>query len=118
MKHCAGLDVSVKEISICIVDETGTVCREMKVLTHLEDIAQVLKDPAWRLERVGLEAGLCRNGCSKALPKRAWRSSALKHVTPRAFLKAQVNKTDRNDARGVALMMRVNLFRPVHVKTP
>lgn len=35
----------------------------------------------------------------------------------KAFLKAQVNKTDRNDARGIAQMMRVNLFRPVHVKT-
>lgn len=35
----------------------------------------------------------------------------------KAFLKAQVNKTDRNDARGMAQMMRVNLFRPVHVKT-
>lgn len=57
MKHYAGLDVSVKETAICIVDETGTVCREVKVPTHPEDIGRVLKDPAWRLERVGLEAG-------------------------------------------------------------
>jgi hypothetical protein len=52
MKHYAGLDVSVKESSICIVDETGKVCREMKVLSHPEDLVQALKDPAWRLERV------------------------------------------------------------------
>jgi transposase len=35
----------------------------------------------------------------------------------RAVLKAQINKTDRNDARGIAQMMRVGLYRPVHVKT-
>jgi hypothetical protein len=53
MKHHAGLDVSVKESSICIVDETGKVCREMKVLSHPEDLLQALKDPAWQFERVG-----------------------------------------------------------------
>ena len=57
MKHYAGLDVSVKESSICIVDETGKVCREVKVVSHPEDLVQALKDPAWRFDRVGLEAG-------------------------------------------------------------
>ena len=57
MKHYAGLDVSVKESSICIVDETGKVCREVKVVSHPEDLIEVLKDPAWQLVRVGLEAG-------------------------------------------------------------
>jgi transposase len=57
MKHYAGLDVSVKETSICIVDETGKVCRELKVTSHPEDLLRVLQDPAWNLVRVGLEAG-------------------------------------------------------------
>ena len=57
MKHYAGLDVSVKETSICIVDEAGRICREMKVVSYPEDLLAVLCDPAWRLERVGLEAG-------------------------------------------------------------
>jgi hypothetical protein len=57
MKHYAGLDVSVKETSICIVDEAGRICREMKLVRHPEDLLAVLCDPAWRLERVGLEAG-------------------------------------------------------------
>ena len=57
MKHYAGLDVSVKETSICIVDEAGRICRETKVVSHPEDLLAVLCDPAWRLERVGLEAG-------------------------------------------------------------
>src|ERR1700737_2757028 len=52
MKRYVGLDVSVKETSICIVDEAGRICREMKVVSHPEDLLAVLCDPAWRLERV------------------------------------------------------------------
>ncbi len=47
MKHYAGLDVAVKETAICIVDETGKICREMKVESHPEDLVRVLSDPAW-----------------------------------------------------------------------
>ncbi|TIM81300.1 MAG: IS110 family transposase, partial [Mesorhizobium sp.] len=50
MKHYAGLDVSVKETAICIVDETGKICREMKVPSHPEDLVRVLSDPAWTFE--------------------------------------------------------------------
>ena len=57
MRHYAGLDVSVKETSVCIVDESGKVCRETKVPSHPEDLARALHDRAWCLERVGLEAG-------------------------------------------------------------
>jgi transposase len=57
MKHYAGLDVSVKETSVCIVDEMGKICREAKIPTHPEDLAAELNNPALRLERVGLEAG-------------------------------------------------------------
>lgn len=103
MKHYAGLDVSVKETSICIVDETGKICRELKVSSHPEDLLRVLQDPAWNLVRVGLEAGL--------------PVVCIETRHAKAYLKAQINKTDRNDARGIAQMMRVNLFRPVHVKT-
>src|ERR1700731_2158837 len=52
MKHYDGSDVSVKETSIGIVDEAGRICREMKVVSHPEDLLAVLCDPAWRLERV------------------------------------------------------------------
>jgi transposase len=52
MKYYAGLDVSVKETSVCIVDEAGKICREVKVASHPEDLVQVLKDPAWQLFRV------------------------------------------------------------------
>src|SRR3981081_1436077 len=117
MKHYAGLDVSVKETSICIVDEAGRICREMKVASHPEDLLAVLCDPAWRLERVGLEAGPLSQWLFSGLAEAGVPAICIETRHAKAFLKAQVNKSDRNDARGIAQMMRVGLFRPVHVKT-
>jgi transposase len=117
MKHYAGLDISVKETSVCIVDETGAVCRELKVSSHPEDLVRALKNPAWRLVRIGLEAGPLSQWLFSGLVEAGLPAICIETRHAKAFLKAQVNKTDRNDARGIAQMMRVNLFRPVHVKT-
>jgi transposase len=117
MKHYAGLDVSLKETSICIVDETGSICREMKVPSHPDDLACALQDPTWRLARIGLEAGPLSQWLFSGLAQAGLPVICIETRHTKAFLKAQVNKTDRNDARGIAQMMRVNLFRPVHVKT-
>jgi transposase len=117
MDHFAGLDVSVKATSVCIVDDTGKIVREVKVASEPEALLAVLKNPAYHFKRVGLEAG----------PLSQWLYSALAEVElpvvcvetrhMHAVLKAQINKTDRDDARGMAQMMRVGLYRPVHVKT-
>jgi transposase len=117
MKHYAGLDVSVKVTSLCIVDEKGKICREAKVPSHPEDLVQILKDPAWRLERVGLEAGPLSQWLFSGLVEAGLPAVCIETRHTKAFLKAQVNKSDRNDARGIAQMMRVNLFKSVHVKT-
>lgn len=117
MKHYAGLDISVKETAVCIVDETGKICREIKAVSHPDDLAAVLKDPAWRIERVGLEAGPLSQWLFEGLAAAGLPAICIETRHTKAFLKAQINKTDRNDARGIAQMMRVNLFRPVHVKT-
>ncbi|RWF32749.1 MAG: hypothetical protein EOS44_15660 [Mesorhizobium sp.] len=117
MKHYTGLDVSVKETAICIVDETGKICREVKVPSHPDDLIAVLRDPAWNFERVGLEAGPLSQWLFEALARAGLPVICIETRHVKAFLKAQPNKTDRNDARGIAQMMRVNLYRPVHVKT-
>ncbi|CAN7658919.1 IS110 family transposase [Phyllobacterium sp. LjRoot231] len=117
MKHYAGLDVSLKETSVCIVDETGAICCEIKVTSHPEDLVQTLKDPAWQLVRIGLEAGPLSQWLFSGLVEADLPTICIETRHTKAFLKARVNKTDRNDARGIAQMMRVNLFRPVHVKT-
>jgi transposase len=117
MKYYAGLDVSLKETSVCILDETGAVLRELKVPSHPEDLTRILRDIAIPLVRIGLEAGPLSQWLFSGMVGAGLPVVCIETRHTNAFLKAQINKTDRNDARGIAQMMRVNLFRPVHVKT-
>ena len=57
MDHFAGLDVSVKETSVCIVDDAGKIVREVKVASEPNALLAVLKNPAYHFKRIGLEAG-------------------------------------------------------------
>ena len=116
MDHFAGLDVSVKETSVCIVDDTGAIVREVKVASEPEALLAVLKDSGYRFKRIGLEAG----------PLSQWLYSALGEaglpvicVETRHMRRCSGtdDETDRNDARGIGQMMRAGLYRPVHVKT-
>ena len=81
MDHFAGLDVSVKETSICIVDDTGRIVREVKVASEPEALLKVLGNPAYRFKRIGLEADRCRNGCSVLWPKQGYQWSASRRDT-------------------------------------
>jgi hypothetical protein len=67
MDHFAGLDVSVKKTSVCIVDDTGKIVREVKVASEPEALLAVPKNPAYRFTRIGLEAG----------PLSQWRPTGL-----------------------------------------
>ena len=73
MDYFAGLDVSVKDTNVCIVDDTGKIVREAKVASEPEALLAALKNPAYRFKRSGLEPGRCRNGCSALSPKRNCR---------------------------------------------
>ncbi len=117
MEHFAGLDVSVKETSVCIVDETGKIVREVKVPSEPDALLAVLTNPAYRFKRIGLEAGPLSQWLFSALAEVGLPVICVETRHMRAALKAQINKTDRNDARGIAQMMRAGLYRPVHVKT-
>ena len=117
MDHFAGLDVSVKETSVCIVDETGKIVREVKVASEPGALLAVLKNPAYCFKRIGLEAGPLSQWLFSALAEEELPVLCVETRHMRAVLKAQINKTDRNDARGIAQMIRVGLYRPVHVKT-
>lgn len=118
MPNFAGLDVSLDQTSICVVDDAGAIIRELKVASEPEDLIVALTPYADALERVGLEAGpLCTHLYSKlaeaGLPAICVE---VKHMA--RMLRAQFqNKTDRNDARGLAQMMRAGLFKAVHIKT-
>src|SRR5471032_1239328 len=75
MDHFAGLDVSVKETSVCIVDDTGKIVREVKVASEPEALLPVLTNPLYRFKRIGLEAGPLSQCFSARLPRRACRRS-------------------------------------------
>ena len=117
MDYFAGLDVSVKDTSVCIVDGTGKIVREVKVASEPDALLQVLKNPAYRFKRIGLEAGPLSQWLFSALAEAGLPVICVETRHMRAVLQAQINKTDRNDARGIAQMMRVGLYCPVHVKT-
>jgi transposase len=117
MDHFAGLDVSVKETSVCIVDDTGRIVREVKVASEPGALLQVLTSDAYHFKRIGLEAGRLSQWLFSALAEAGLPAICVETRHMRAVLQAQINKTDRNDARGMAQMMRAGLYRPVHVKT-
>ena len=117
MEHFAGLDVSVKLTSLCIVDEAGRIIREAKIGSDPDALLQVLKNGAYHFKRIGLEAGPLSQWLFSALAEAGLPVICVETRHMRAALKAQINKTDRNDARGMAQMMRAGLYRPVHVKT-
>jgi len=117
MQHSAGLDVSIKETSVCIVDERGAIVREVKVESHPEDLLRVLSDQSYSFKRIGLEAGPLSQWLYSALAEAGLPVVCVEVRHMKAILQAQGNKNDRNDARGIAQMMRVGIFRAVHVKT-
>jgi len=117
MKQYVGLDVSQKVTSVCIVDESGSKLWAGKCPSTPEALAAVICQRAPAAERVGLETG----------PLCVWHFHGLtalgvpvicidaRHA--KAALQMQVNKTDENDAEGIAQVMRTGWFRAVHVKS-
>jgi len=117
MAHFVGLDVSVKETSVCVVDDAGKVILEQKVRTEPEDIIALLTSLGATFGRIGIEAGPLSQWLVNALTAAELPVICVETRHMKALTAQQINKTDRNDARGIAQMMRVGLFKPVHVKT-
>lgn len=84
---------------------------------HPEDLSKVFTETGFRIERIGLEAGPLSQWLFEGMARAGLPVICVETRHTKAFLRAQINKSDRNDARGIAQMMRVNLYRPVHVKT-
>jgi transposase len=117
-QYHVGLDVSVKETSICIVDSHGAVVHCTTVESHPETISTHLIGLGHNYARVGLEAGPLSPWLYAGLVEAGLPAICVETRHMHAALSARINKTDRNDALGLAQMMRVGLFKPVHVKTP
>ena len=118
MDYYAGLDISLEETSVCIVDGDGKTVRESKVPTDPDALAKELSAQKVQLKRVGVEASSLGSWLHAELTRRGFATIVVEARHMRSSLNAQRNKTDRNDARGIAHMMRMGWFRAVHVKSP
>jgi transposase len=117
MKYYAGLDVSLDSTALCIVNQDGDIIHESEVLSEPEAIDGWLKDKGLPMERVGLEAGATSPWLCHALLALRWPAICIETRHAKAAMAAQNVKTDRNDARGIAHIMRAGWFRAVHVKS-
>lgn len=111
MKYFAGLDVSMKETFLCVVDEQGKRYCEKAVSTDPETIANFLFSLDVSIEIAGLESGSLSHWLTEKLRKLGVPIKCIdaRHIA--AILSVNVNKTDRNDARGIADAMRCNLYK-------
>jgi transposase len=117
MEFFCGLDVSIEETAVCVVDDKGEVHLRTAVMTEPEAILGALKPFLGRLRRVGHEAGSLSPWLHPELLRVGLPAICLETQHVRAALKAQRNKTDAADALGIAHIMRTGWFRQAHIKT-
>lgn len=114
MEYYAGIDVSLEQSSVCIVDAKGKIVREVKVASEPETLERYFDELELPVCRIGLEAGPLSHWLHAGLVA-AGRDVVLletRHV--KAALSAMTVKTDRKDARGIAQLLRMGWYRPVY----
>jgi transposase len=117
MKYYVGLDVSLKETAICVVDQVGDIIGEKSVVTEPKVIYDFLAKTKLTFTKVGLEAGGLTPWLYRELASLGLDMVCIETRHAKATLQAQRVKTDRNDARGLAHIMRTGWYKAVHVKT-
>jgi transposase len=117
MKYYCGLDVSLNSTAACVVNQDGTIIREADVPSEPAAIDQWLKTIGLPMERVGLEAGGLSSWLCHELLAVEWPIICIETRHAKAAMKAQQVKTDRNDARGLAHIMRTGWYKEVHIKS-
>jgi transposase len=116
--YFAGLDVSLEETAICIVDDAGRIVREARVASEPDVLVAFFAACGMRMERVGLEACSLTAWLHAGLTEAGIPAICIEARQAKAAMGAMPNKTDRNDARGIAQIMRTGWYRAVHVKHP
>jgi transposase len=117
MEHYAGIDVSLECSSVCVVDGSGKIVRETKVESEPAALIGWLGSLGFGLGRIGLEAGPLSQWLYMAMKQAGLAVELLETRHVRDAFKAMPVKSDRNDARGIAQLMRLGWFRPVHCKS-
>ncbi len=115
-QHYAGLDVSLDTTSVCVLDAKGAVVWRGQCASTAEAIRDALRKHAPALVRVGLETGLLSNWLTHSLRGMRLSVVCLDARHAKAALRMQINKTDANDAHGLAQIVRTGWYREVAVK--
>ena len=117
MTYYAGLDVSLRSTHLCIIDEHGELLAEGKTDSAVEDIVAYLDDLDVEISEVGLEAGTLTQYLTYGLQSAGFEVVCMEARQVNAALSAMRNKTDKNDARGIAQLLRSGWYSRVHVKS-
>jgi len=117
MEHYAGIDVSLESSSVCVVDGSGKIAREGKIASEPGALIAWFGSLGLELSRLGLEAGPQSQWLFAAMREAGLAVELLETRHVRDAFKAMPVKSDRNDARGIAQLMRLGWFRPVHCKS-
>jgi transposase len=117
MEYHAGIDVSLEASSVCVVDASGNIVREAKVLSEPENLIGWFRNLGLEMTRIGLEAGPLSQWLYAAMKEEGLAVELLETRHVHDAFKAMPVKSDRNDARGIAQLMRLGWFRPVHCKS-
>ena len=116
MEYYVGLDVSLKQTAVCIVDQTGAVKHEAMISSDPEAIAEFVRPHAESVTRIGLESGPTSTWLWTELNEMGLPIICIDARHAKAALKMQINKSDRNDAVGIARIMQTGWYREVRVK--
>src|SRR5438445_5967438 len=117
MDHYGGIDVSLECSSVCVVEASGKIVREGKVASEPAALIAWFGSLGLELVRIGLEAGPLSQWLFAGMRDGGLAVELLETRHVRDAFKAMPVKTDRNDARGIAQLMRLGWFRPVHCKS-
>lgn len=117
MEHYAGIDVSLESVSICVVDAGGKIVREARLACEPEPLIGWFRAFDVLPARIGLEAGPLSQWLYAALVEAGLAVELLETRHVRDAFRAMLVKSDRNDARSIAQLMRLGWFRPVHCKS-
>ena len=117
MDHYAGIDVSLECSSVCVVDASGKIVREGKVASEPEALIAYFGSLRLSVVRIGLEAGPLSQWLYAAMKEAGLAVELLETRHVRTALETMPVKSDRNDARGIAQLIRLGWFRPVHCKS-
>ena len=117
MEYYAGLDVSLRSCAVCVVDGKGTVLHERDLPCEIEEIAGYLTALPVSIARIGFESGTLCQHLFYGLTAEGFDVVCMEARQVSAALSAMRNKTDRNDARGIAQILRTGWFSPVHMKS-